>query len=164
VHWITVTYGSFKLFHLSVLFRAGVSTLPTYAEVSLGPHQERLRQMLLNKDPGNPWQYPVFGHAVVHHRTKRIIQIVSRAQLSSHAGHRCYGMMYGGAQWWIVVSSHQNKVLQRLSLRQDGRMPFHAVPWNELPVMQGASEALRNTAPNNRLQADAVVPPIKWTL
>ena len=28
VHWITVDYNSFKLFHLSVLFRAGVSSLP----------------------------------------------------------------------------------------------------------------------------------------
>ena len=150
VHWISVTYSSFKLFHLSVLFRAGVSTLPTYAEVSLGPHQEKLRQLLLNRDPGKQWQYPVLGHAVIHHRTKQIIYMVSRAQQSSHSGHRCYGMMYGGAQWWVAVSSHQNQELQRISLRPDGRMPFHAVHWNELSVLQRASEALRNAAPNKR--------------
>ena len=60
VHWVNVDYSSFKLFHLSVLFRAGVSTLPTYREVSLGKHQEKLRHLLLNRDPGEFWQYLVF--------------------------------------------------------------------------------------------------------
>ncbi len=57
VHRIKVDYISFKLFHLSILFRAGVSSRPCYREVSLGPHQETLRQLILNRDPGSPHQY-----------------------------------------------------------------------------------------------------------
>jgi hypothetical protein len=38
IHWACFDYASFKLFHLSVLFRASVSSLPTFAAVSLGPH------------------------------------------------------------------------------------------------------------------------------
>lgn len=144
-YWVTVEYSSFKLFHLSVLFRASVSSLPTYAEVSLGPHQERLRQMLLSRDPGEYWQYPVFGYAVVHHKTNRIIPMVSQAQRSSFNGHRCYGIMYGGVQWWVCVSSHRNYEFEKISLQPDGRMPFHAIPWNEVSVIQQASHALRNT-------------------
>ncbi len=52
-----------KLFHLSILFWAGVSSRPCYREVSLGPHQETLRQLILNRDPGSPHQYPVLGRA-----------------------------------------------------------------------------------------------------
>lgn len=148
VHWVTVKYDSFKLFHLSVLFRAGVSTLPTFSEVSLGPHQEKLRQLLLNRDPGEVWQYPIFAYAVVHHQTRCLISGVSQAQRSSFAGQRCYGFMYGGAEWWMCVSSHRNAELQAAGLQSDGRMPFHAVPWNELPIMQAAANALRNPAPN----------------
>lgn len=147
VHWIDVNYSSFKLFHLSVLFRAGVSTLPTYGEVSLGRHQEALRQLLLKRNPGEFWQYPIFAHAVVHHKTKRLVPMVSQSQRSSFAVQRCYGIMYGGAEWWICVSSHRNYEFEKAALQPNGRMPFHAVPWNELSVVQSASEALRNARP-----------------
>lgn len=145
VHWVTVRYDTFKLFHLSVLFRAGVSTLPTYSEVSLGPHQEILRQMLLSRDPGEDWQYPIFAYAVIHHQTKRLITMVSQAQRSSFGGQRCYGIMYAGVEWWICVSSHRNAELQTAGLQSNGRMPFHAVPWNELPIIQAAANALRKS-------------------
>lgn len=146
-YWVQVEYSSFKLFHLSVLFRAGVSSLPTYTEVSLGPHQERLRQMLLNRDPGEYWQYPVFGYTVIHHKSKRIIPIVSQAQRSSFKGHRCYGIMFGGVQWWVCVSSHRNYDFEAIGLQSDGRMPFHAISWNEVSVIQQAAHALCSTIP-----------------
>jgi hypothetical protein len=144
VHWVKMDYSSFKLFHLSVLFRASVSSLPTYAEISLGPHEETLRQLLLNRDPGAHTQYPVFGYAVVHHQTRRLIPMVSQGQRSSFGGHRCYGMMYGGVEWWVSVSSHRNLEFEQIALQPDGRMPFHSVPWNEVSVIQSASKALRD--------------------
>jgi hypothetical protein len=149
VHWGNFDYASFKLFHLSVLFRAGISSLPTFAAVSLGPHEERLRRLLLAVSPGESWQYPIFGYAVVHHETKLLIPLVSQAGRSSFGGHPCYGMMYGGVHWWICVSSHRNPELERVALQPDGRMPFHAVPWNEVTVIQSAAEALRRAHPNH---------------
>lgn len=145
--WVTVDYASFKLFHLSVLFRAGVSSLPTYAEATLGPHQERLRQLILNCDPGDATQYPVFGYAVVHHKTNELIPMVSQTQKSSFGGHRCYGMMYGGVEWWVSVSSHRNLEFEAVALRPDGQMPFHSVPWDEISVIQSASRAIRAANP-----------------
>ena len=49
---IQVDYASFKLFHLSVLFRASVTTLPTFSAVALGRHQESIRQMLIKHAAG----------------------------------------------------------------------------------------------------------------
>ena len=108
VHWIKIDYEPFKLFHLSVLFRASVSALPTFADVSLGPHEERLRNILLARRAGPEDQYPVFGYAVVHHQTRRIVQLVSKFQAGKFDGRRCYGVIYGGVQWWI---SSQQEVL-----------------------------------------------------
>lgn len=144
VQWIKVDYSSFKLFHLSVLFRAGVSSLPTFAEVSLGPHEERLRNMLLDLTAGPEDRYPIFGHAVVHHKTHRVVQMVTKAYASKFGGRRCYGMMYGGVQWWVCVASDSNYEFQQLALRHDGTMPFAAIPWNEVGAVQEASVALRN--------------------
>jgi hypothetical protein len=99
IHWITVNYKSFKLFHLSVLFRASVSSLPIFAAVKLGPREERLRRLLMNNDPGEFWQYPIFGHAVIEHQTKELVRVVTGAQAYRFGGSQCYALIYGGVQW-----------------------------------------------------------------
>ena len=141
---IQVDYSSFKLFHLSVLFRAGVSSLPTFAQVSLGPHEERLRKMLLDRDAGEFWQYPVAGLVLLHHKTREIVQMVSQAVQGRLAGMRCYAMIYGGVQWWVGVSSQRNPEFESIAVRSDGTIPMASIPWNELAIMKAASNALRN--------------------
>jgi hypothetical protein len=146
VHWIHIDYSSFKLFHLSVLFRAGVSSLPTFAAVKLGPHEDKLRKFIISYNPGESWQYPIFAYAVVHHKTNKIIQMITQPQQSKFGGRRCYGIMYGGAEWWVMVASDRNSEYEQISLKSDGSMPFYAVPWNEISVVQQASEALKNAS------------------
>lgn len=149
IHWIKIDYTSFKLFHLSVLFRAGVSSLPTFQAVSLGPHEEKLRNFILTCNPGECWQYPIFGYAVIHHKTNELIHMVSKAVLSqpnkkgSFGGRRYYGMMYGGVMWRFYVASHRNINFEKMALQSDGSMPFIAVPWNEISIIQEASHALK---------------------
>ncbi|MCF7964724.1 MAG: hypothetical protein K9L79_04195 [Methylobacter tundripaludum] len=144
-HWISVEYKSFKLFHLSVLFRASVSSLPTFSEVNLGPHEEKIRTMILNRDAGEYWQYPVFGLALLHHKTNAIIQMVSQAMQGRFVGLRCYTIVYGGVQWWVAVASHRSPELESVCLQADGRLPLGALPWNELNLIKLASELLRDT-------------------
>jgi hypothetical protein len=143
VYWGCFDYASFKLFHLSVLFRTSVSSLPMFSAVSLGPHEEKLRELLVSRNPGEYWQYPIFGHAVVHHETRKLVPLVSQAIRSSFEGHRCYGMIYGGVQWWMLVSSHRNRGFEAVCLQGTGEMPFEGVPWNEVTVIQSAADALR---------------------
>ena len=136
-------YAAFKLFHLSVVFRAGVSTLPTFSAVQLGQHEQRLRKLLLNRDAGRADRYPLFGYAVVRHDNQRIVPMVSRTQLSEFDACPCYGTIYGGVQWWVRVTSSTHEEFQSISLKEDGTMPIAAVPWNEISVVQEASRALR---------------------
>jgi hypothetical protein len=145
IHWLSLDYASFKLFHLSIFFRASVSSLPSFSAVSLGPHEEVVRKLILSRDPGPSTKYPIFAYAVVHHQTHAIVPIISQAEHSLFGGHRCYGMIYGGVHWWCSFSSHRNWEFERAGLQPDGRMPFSAVPWNEVSVVQSAANALRNT-------------------
>lgn len=52
-------YSKLKLFFLSILWRASVSSLPVFRHVALGPHEEAIRLMLESKDPGQSSAYPV---------------------------------------------------------------------------------------------------------
>lgn len=52
-------YRKLKLFFLSLLWRAGVTSRRLFRHVRLGPHEERIRQLILKKVPGNPEDYAV---------------------------------------------------------------------------------------------------------
>ncbi len=54
-----VDYGKFKLFLLSNLWRASISKLYLFRNVSLGrSHEEKLRRMIIEADPGEVDDYP----------------------------------------------------------------------------------------------------------
>jgi hypothetical protein len=145
----TYDYSTFKLFHLSILFRSSVSSLTTFREVSLGKHEERIRQMLLNEDPGRAWEYAILAIVVLNGNNveKRII---SRPIHSRYEGHRAYGQIYGGAMWWVLISSHRNHFFCSAGLQPSGSINMLAEPWEEIGVVQDASDALtRNDLKQN---------------
>ena len=135
-------YPTFKLFHLSILFRSSVSSLPTFQEVSLGIHEERIRQMLLNGDPGQNWEYPILAFAVLNGNDveKRLI---SQPICGRHEGHRAYGQIYGGAMWWVLASSHRNNLFCHAGLQPTGSIKMLAEQWSEIGVVKDASAALK---------------------
>jgi hypothetical protein len=138
----TYDYLTFKLFHLSILFRSSISSLPTFQEVSLGVHEERIRLMLLNENTGLDWEYPILGIVVLNGSNveKRVI---SQPVNGRHEGHMVYGQIYGGAMWWILASSHQNNFFCRARLQPSGNINMVAELWNEIGVIQDASTALK---------------------
>jgi hypothetical protein len=100
-----VDYTKFKLFQLSVLWRASLSSLETYGAVRLGPHDKRLRDMIWHGDPGSVLDYPCsyvasflqpegFSRRIVPPHSKRI------------DGHRTYWFVFGGIFAIYYVSSH----------------------------------------------------------
>lgn len=141
IFWINVDYPTFKLFHLSVLFRAHVSSLEDFGAVQLGSHAETIRKMLLDSDPGDSHKYPIFGYAILNPETKEPVQIVSSAQASRMNGAYFYGMMYGGVEWWVCVASHRVPDFEKLSLRADGAMPIGPMSMEKIGSIQRTSKA-----------------------
>jgi hypothetical protein len=97
-------YQSFKLLQMSILWRAGVSTLPAFAQVRLGPHAERLRKMLLSSDPGPPDQYGCLMFMVMHERVllQGLVVPPTWARLLQH---KAYRFVFGGLAFLYVVTS-----------------------------------------------------------
>jgi hypothetical protein len=54
-----VDYQKFKLFLLSLLWRASISTRHLFSEIELGPHENRIKRMIFTGDPGEEAEYPV---------------------------------------------------------------------------------------------------------
>ena len=52
-----IDYTKFKLFLLSLLWRASISKLPIFKDINLGPYEDKIRQMILDNNPDDPIQY-----------------------------------------------------------------------------------------------------------
>jgi len=100
-----VDYAQFKLFQLSVLWRAGVSMLPFFSNVRLGPHEELLRKLIVAADPGDPHDYGCTLYALTKDNgvDRELITQPTQFRMQSVRG---YHFLFGGMSWVYFVSSH----------------------------------------------------------
>lgn len=130
-----VDYKALRMFQLSVLWRAAISTLPFFSQVSLGSHQERIRQMLLNEDPGVPWQYACHMFALVHDGAVQQDLIVqpTRTKIDNVP---CYRFVFGGHFWLYFVASHQHhKKIETASLDPAGELRVRIKNVADIPFL-----------------------------
>jgi hypothetical protein len=115
-------YTKLKLFELSILWRAGVSTLPFFEKLQLGPaHEERLRQLLQACDPGDPDRYGVLMFGLKVGELPETLQVIAEPRPIRSHGIRAYNLTFGGFLWVFHVSSRDPPpLLRQCFLRGDG--------------------------------------------
>jgi hypothetical protein len=104
-------YKRFKLFHLSILWRAGISEREEYRSVQLGPHIKTLARLLLADDPGPPNRYPVGAVALVHRPSNSYLESSS---------HRLAGEEWKAIRCTCFVLVAACGVTACLAMRQTG--------------------------------------------
>lgn len=115
-------YTHFKLFGLSILWRAGVSRNKYFEKVRLGPHEESLRKLVAENNPGNPDQYGFFLSPIVHNG-QEVKDLMVQPTYSRLGGHLCYRFVFGGLVWVFVVSTHSPpKVFRNTFINLEGEM------------------------------------------
>jgi len=104
-----IDYGRFKLFLLSVLWRMGISSYNAFEVVKLGSHEETLRTMIFEGNPGAPEDYGCIISVVMH--DKEIVkEYITPAYQSFVEGHNCYKIFVGGFAFCFFVSDHIHKL------------------------------------------------------
>ena len=102
-----VDYCKFKLFQLSLLWRAGVATHASFAAAALGPHLNTIRDLLQNEDPGHRARY---GCVLFGFRGGSVAR-VGRPPISCRIdGHRSLLFLMAGLIWVFIVSSHSGSM------------------------------------------------------
>lgn len=119
-----IDYKKFKLFIMSLLWRLGLTSLPCFKGVSLGPrHNERLRRMLVEEDPGEPWEYGCTVTATLH-EGQSLDAGVSSPFSGKVRGHWVYKIAAGGFEFAFTVSSHRGSFAELAYLQKNGRLPI----------------------------------------
>lgn len=141
-------YSRMKLFLLSILWRMGVSRSGMFKNVRLGQcHEERLRTMLLNNDPGDELDYPVTLAAPLfsqEHLGEWILSPVCRRM----DGHRIYlcvvaGLLY---RYW-VTSARIPDAVHPTFLKTNGSWTIIRQPIERIPFLMQIIESIRNNNP-----------------
>lgn len=119
-------YRLFKLFQMSIIWRASVSTLPEFGNIKLGEkHETSLREMLLNKIPAKPYQYSC---VIVHANDSKMQQFINSSMFIfpsfKQGGHRVYPFVFGALIWFFYVSSHLYDALSFKVLSENGELPI----------------------------------------
>lgn len=120
IHLSGLNYTQFKLFQLSVLWRAGISSLQFFENVQLGTHAERLRELLISGDPGKPNRYGCLMYGLKL-GSAAFTQVIMQPGKTKVDGRIAYRFVFGGFLWIFVVTTHQTpSLLARCFLQPNG--------------------------------------------
>ena len=101
-------YEPFRLFHLSVLWRAHTSTRQEFQNVRLGPHAATIARLLLRNEAPEPTRYPFWAQVLVHEDTGEVCDdVIVEPTVAHYGGQHVYTFVFGGAVWYYYVSSHR---------------------------------------------------------
>jgi len=100
-----LNYSKFKLFLLSILWRASICKREFFEEVSLGPHEDKIREMIYNKNPKDQLEYPCI---LTSHLTNREVSrgLITNPQQLRYDGGYAYRFIIGGLDYLFFVSQH----------------------------------------------------------
>lgn len=139
-----VHYSLMKLFQLSILWRASISSLEIFGDVNLGPHEEKIRQMLLSEIPGKDYEYGCMQFAIIMDNNKIADGLIMPPALFRVDGFRLCRFMFGGLIWVYVISSHNNGYRwKEFFLLQSGRLTIHKKMFEDVKFLMDLSFDLK---------------------
>lgn len=133
VHISGLDYRHFKLFALSVLWRAAVSSRRS----SLDPIQNLYAHNY--DDPGPSERYGVFIAPLVRENREDQKDLIVQPTRSRFEGHLCYRFVFGGLIWVFVVSNHAApKLFRGAFLNEKGEMLMLVTDVSEVRFLMNA--------------------------
>ena len=116
-----LNYHHLKLFQLSILWRASIAKNIAFAQVNLGPHEEVVRSMLLEENPGNSSDYGCVMMAMLNPEILDKILLSPTLVKPKPFGHTVYKFSTGNITWLFFVTSHNiNNQIQEFFLQETG--------------------------------------------
>ena len=121
-----VNYKLFKLFQISLLWRVSIASRPEIKKISLGPHQEKMRKMLLGGIPGEVYEYGVW--MLFFPKSSKDMKdfiLIPRPLPRRIEGYRCFRAIFNGLVWLFFVSSHTQRFSHiEFFLSKSGELPI----------------------------------------
>ena len=104
--------------------------MPEFSNVVLGRHEEEIRRMLWDNDPGKDTHYVILANAIIDGSNKikyDLITVPYKLRLPN--GYNGYGFCFAGCEWYYVIDKRETNHFDYLQLKADGKITLIAVNW-----------------------------------
>jgi len=136
-----VDYASFKLLLLSILWRASIASRREYSSVTLGPYEEKIRQMLLERNPGPQMLFPCIVTLL-----KSPVRLIAPPAKGRYAGHTTYQFIITNVALWFFISNRtEQEPMLEAALMENGSFQALVSEPEEIPVYNNTMQWLRRT-------------------
>jgi len=126
-----LNYQKFKIFLLSIVWRAGISSRQFFSVISLGPHEEKIREMIFNGVAGNVDDYPIFIMTFVNDKSVPKDFVAQPQRRRTKDGYNVFIFMIGGLIFVYYVNSINHKLPDYVlseTLRQSNEVNIIHIP------------------------------------
>lgn len=123
-----INYKKFKLFVLSILWRASISSNDFFSAVNLGPYEETIRKMIEAGEPGSDDLYPINVFSWLRDE-KLPNDIISKPLYIKKDGKTTYYLPINGLLIEVSISKGPLKPpFDGIRLKEDGTMTIYELP------------------------------------
>ena len=120
-----VSYKKMKLFLLSILWRSHITNRPFFNSVSLGPHADKIKDIILKCDPKKELNYPIIITSFVRADYHYNDLILKPRKAIGKDGLSFYIFSIGSFQFYFFVNSLYDKIpddIKCLTLKENDTM------------------------------------------
>jgi hypothetical protein len=126
-------YVRFKLFFLSVLWRAAVCIAKPFANVNIGDSEPKLRRMLEMREAGPAGEFPIVGSVIHVPNSLQVSHVAASPFSTKWPDCSAYVLTFGGCIWHVLLRTGQlPSYLQGWALQEDGRMALPVVDMSNI--------------------------------
>jgi hypothetical protein len=138
-----VDYAKFKLFQLSILWRASVARNSFFSLISLGPHEEKIRKMLLEKNPGEKHEYGCIMMWYLVDKKPFLGFIERPFSKTDEFGYRMHALTLGYMFWLFIESNLAEKHrFNELFLEKNGILKIYMAEEEKINMLQNRADIL----------------------
>ena len=130
VVFLCLQYAPFKLFQMSLIWRASNTNRQEAYKINLGTHTERIREMLIEECPGESYEYAAILMSLPRSQDQIMRELIYPPELLPDKidGHTGYRAVFGGLFWLFIVSNHSADLQDKdLFLSKNGQLPIFKV-------------------------------------
>ena len=118
--YTNIEFLHFRLFALSVLWRASISTNRMFQDVDLGKNEETIRKMVLNNNPGQYDLFPILMAAIMTKNKQSVKDLVTNPDLIKVLECWAYRLVFGGFVWLFLFGDSSEFALRNLFFQPQG--------------------------------------------
>lgn len=105
-----------------------------FEAVKLGSHESKLRQLILDGNPGVPTDYTCLMHGVKEASGKALIELVARPRRWKIQGRNAYTFIFGGIHWEFYVGGGESpQSIASRSVQPNGTLQMELRDYRTIP-------------------------------